>query len=98
MFKKSITLLTVASVFTAISFSAAFAATDREIARSISSGISTIVNEPFSPSRVDVLTKDGTVYLRGSVEYQAQRAEVEQLAKATPGVDRVVNQLNLYSN
>jgi len=98
MFKKGITVFTVAAMLSIISFSAAFAATDKEISRSIRQEISAADRDPFSQSRVSVLTKDGTVYLRGSVEWLSQSTQAAQIAQATPGVNRVVNQLNVGSS
>jgi hyperosmotically inducible protein len=43
--------------------------------------------------RVDVDTKDGTVYLNGSVPTAEHKARAEELAKGTGGVQTVVNNL-----
>lgn len=98
MFKKSISICTVAALLTLTTFTAAFAVTDQEISRSIKNEISTLDKAPFSKTRVNVLTKDGTVYLRGRVDHVSQINGLEQMAATTDGVNRVVNQLDVYSS
>lgn len=98
MFKKGISIFTVTTMLIIMSFSAAFAATDKEISRSIRKEISAADRDLFSQTRVSVLTKDGTVYLRGSVEHFSQISQFGQMAAMTDGVNRVVNQLDMYSS
>ena len=45
---------------------------------------------------VDVEARDGTVTLRGSVRLESERDAVERVARAVPGVARVVNQLDVW--
>jgi osmotically-inducible protein OsmY len=44
----------------------------------------------------DIEVRDGTVTLRGSVRHESQRDAVERVARAVPGVERVVNQLDVW--
>lgn len=51
--------------------------------------------EMLAPNRVYVSTLDGIVYLSGEVVTDTQRLDAEEIARATPGVTRVVNVLSL---
>ncbi len=44
-----------------------------------------------------VITKDGVVVLRGPVETQAEKDAIASIARATAGVNRVVNELEVKS-
>ena len=44
---------------------------------------------------VRIVTVDGVVTLRGPVQTEAERAEIDNVAKATEGVKRVDNQLEI---
>jgi len=54
--------------------------------------------ELLAPNRVYVSTLDGVVYLSGEVATDLQRLDAEDVARATPGVPRVVNLINLEYN
>jgi osmotically-inducible protein OsmY len=49
----------------------------------------------FAGDEISVQTRDGVVYLHGLVDTNVERAAVEDVAKATPGVKRVVNTIEL---
>ena len=49
----------------------------------------------FAGDDISVQTHDGVVYLHGVVDTNVERDAAENLAKATPGVKRVVNALEL---
>ncbi len=51
--------------------------------------------EMLAPNRVYVSTLDGIVYLSGEVVTDTQRLDAEDIARATPGVTRVVNIISL---
>jgi len=51
--------------------------------------------ELLAPNRVYVSTLDGIVYLSGEVVTDTQRLDAEDIARATPGVTRVVNDISL---
>jgi len=49
----------------------------------------------FAGDDIAVQTHDGVVYLHGVVDTNVERDAAENLARATPGVKRVVNALEL---
>jgi osmotically-inducible protein OsmY len=49
----------------------------------------------LAPNRVDVSTLDGVVYLSGQVATDTQRLDAVAIARATPGVPRVVDTIAL---
>lgn len=51
--------------------------------------------EMLAPNKVYVSTLDGIVYLSGEVATDTQRLDAEDIARATPGVTRVVNTIAL---
>ena len=51
--------------------------------------------ELLAPNRVYVSTLDGIVYLSGEVATDTQRLDAEDIARATPGVTRLVSTINL---
>jgi len=51
--------------------------------------------ELLAPNSVYVSTLDGIVYLSGQVATDTQRLDAEDIARATPGVTRVVNTIAL---
>jgi osmotically-inducible protein OsmY len=51
--------------------------------------------ELLAPNQVYVSTLDGIVYLSGEVATDTQRLDAEDIARATPGVTRVVNIIGL---
>lgn len=51
--------------------------------------------ELLAPNRVYVSTLDGVVYLSGEVATDLQRLDAEAIARATPGVGRVVDLIAL---
>jgi osmotically-inducible protein OsmY len=51
--------------------------------------------ELLAPNRVYVSTLDGIVYLSGEVVTDTQRLDAEDIARATPGVTRVVDVITL---
>jgi hyperosmotically inducible periplasmic protein len=54
-----------------------------------------IHEEKVNLTRVDVQTKEATVYLSGEVQNYAQKQRAEQIARTVPDVQRVVNKLEL---
>ncbi|HXY97877.1 MAG TPA: BON domain-containing protein [Steroidobacteraceae bacterium] len=54
--------------------------------------------ELLAPNRVYVSTLDGIVYLTGEVATDTQRLDAEDIARATPGVPRVVDLISLEYN
>lgn len=54
-----------------------------------------IHEEKVNLTRVDVQTKEGTVYLSGEVQNYEQKQRAEQIANTVEGVERVVNKLEL---
>ena len=54
--------------------------------------------ELLAPNRVYVSTLDGVVYLSGEVATDTQRLDAEAIARATPGVPRVVDLISLEFN
>lgn len=54
--------------------------------------------ELLAPNRVYVSTLDGVVYLSGEVATDLQRLDAEAITRATPGVPRVVDLINLEYN
>ena len=54
-----------------------------------------IHEEKVNLTRVDVQTKEATVYLSGEVQNYAQKQRAEQIARTVSGVQRVVNKLEL---
>ncbi|HEX4602291.1 MAG TPA: BON domain-containing protein [Gemmatimonadales bacterium] len=51
--------------------------------------------ELLAPNRVYVSTLDGVVYLSGEVVTDTQRLDAEDIARATPGVTRLVDVISL---
>ena len=51
--------------------------------------------ELLAPNRVYVSTLDGIVYLSGEVATDVQRLDAVDIARATPGVTRVVDVISL---
>lgn len=51
--------------------------------------------ELLAPNRVSVSTLDGVVYLSGEVATDLQRLDAVAIARATPGVPRVVDLISL---
>jgi osmotically-inducible protein OsmY len=51
--------------------------------------------ELLAPNRVYVSTLDGVVYLSGEVVTDTQRLDAEDIARATPGVRRLVDVISL---
>lgn len=54
-----------------------------------------IHEENVNLTRVDVQTKEATVYLSGEVQNYEQKQRAEQIARTIEGVQRVVNKLEL---
>ena len=54
--------------------------------------------ELLAPNRVYVSTLDGVVYLSGEVATDLQRLDAETIARATPGVPRVVDLISVEYN
>jgi osmotically-inducible protein OsmY len=50
------------------------------------------------PNLINVRALDGVVYLSGLVDTDLQRQLAESVARATPGVKRVVNSIGLNNN
>jgi len=55
-------------------------------------------NPAFASNDISVQTHDGVVYLHGLVETNVERAAVEELVRATAGVRRVVDSLELRND
>lgn len=71
-----------------ISFSTT--SSDKLVSSRVKTGLLDIVDiKGFDPSRVNVTTENGVVYLMGLVTQQESERAVE-IARTTPGVDRVV--------
>lgn len=51
--------------------------------------------ELLAPNRVYVSTLGGVVYLSGEVATDVQRLDAEEIARATPGVTRLVDDIAL---
>ena len=98
MFKNSVTMFTVATMFAIMSFSTAFAATDKEISRSVRKELFAAERDPLGHTRVSVFTRDGVVYLYGTVERFSQINQMGQMAAMADGVNQVVNQLKVHSS
>jgi len=54
--------------------------------------------ELLAPNRLYVSTLDGTVYLSGEVATDTQRLDAVDIARATPGVPRVVDTIAIEYN
>lgn len=54
--------------------------------------------ELLAPNRVYVSTLDGVVYLTGEVATDLQRLDAETVARATPGVLRLVDLISVEYN
>jgi len=50
------------------------------------------------PNWINIRSLDGVVYLSGLVDTDLQRQLAESVARATPGVKRVVNSIGLAGN
>jgi hypothetical protein len=50
-------------------------------------------DQDLAPYDVEVTTEDGRVTLSGRVPQEMQRSEAERIARATPGVEDVVNRI-----
>ena len=100
MRKKIFSTLCAFSLLGVLAVPAAFAAdsTDAEISKNVREAIHQGLDRPMDNNDVTVHTDNGTVYLRGKVHNQEQLTNAETIAKATPGVNKVVNQLELMSD
>lgn len=69
--------------------------------RRADSGITSVIqtslesNEKVKARQVDVETREGVVYLTGVVDTEEARREAGRVARRTPGVDGVVNELTV---
>ena len=68
---------------------------DREITAAIRRAIVKDDSLSLNAHNVKIITRDGTVTLRGPVESTAERTKIAQLAEKTEGVTRVDNQLEI---
>ena len=71
---------------------------DAAITKSVREGIRESFERPLNSDNITVFTEDGTVYLRGKVHQFDQISSAEGIAKSTPGVNKVVNELELMSD
>ena len=68
---------------------------DREITAAIRRAIVKDDSLSLNAHNVKIITRDGTVTLRGPVDNTAERTKIAQLAEKTEGVTRVDNQLEI---
>ena len=71
---------------------------DREITAAIRRGIVKDDSLSLNAHNVKIITRDGTVTLRGPVDNAAERTKIAQLAEQTAGVKRVDNQLEINAD
>ena len=71
---------------------------DREITAAIRRAIVKDDSLSLNAHNVKIITRDGTVTLRGPVESAAERTTIAQLAEKTAGVKRVDNQLEINAD
>jgi osmotically-inducible protein OsmY len=98
--KKLLSVMTTLVVALAVAFVAEISAAGRTLGDRVDDAvITTQVTAKLTADsaadlvRVDVDTKNGTVYLNGSVPTAEHKARAEELARATRGVQTVVNNL-----
>lgn len=89
MSRKIIATITGIALFSTMLTAGAFATTGNDISKSI--------NSNMENSQVRVFVEDGTAYLRGTVSYVDDIAQAADIAKSSSGVERVVNQLSVYT-
>jgi hyperosmotically inducible periplasmic protein len=68
---------------------------DREITAAIRRAIVQDDSLSLNAHNVKIISRDGTVTLRGPVDNTAERTKIAQLAEKTAGVKRVENQLEI---
>jgi hyperosmotically inducible periplasmic protein len=71
---------------------------DREITAAVRRAIVKDDSLSLNAHNVKIITRDGTVTLRGPVESTAERTKIGQLAENTAGVKRVDNQLEINAD
>ncbi|MCA1852521.1 MAG: BON domain-containing protein [Beggiatoa sp.] len=71
---------------------------DREITAAVRRAIVEDDSLSLNAHNVKIITRDGTVTLRGPVESRAERTTIGQLAEKTAGVKRVDNQLEINAD
>jgi hypothetical protein len=71
---------------------------DREITAAIRRAIVKDDSLSLNAHNVKIITRDGTVTLRGPVESAAEQTKIAQLAEKTAGVKRVDNQLEINAD
>jgi hyperosmotically inducible periplasmic protein len=71
---------------------------DREITAAVRRAIVKDDSLSLNAHNVKIITRDGTVTLRGPVESTAERTTIGQLAEKTAGVKRVDNQLEINAD
>jgi osmotically-inducible protein OsmY len=54
---------------------------------------SAFTNHPDVGTEISVMTKDGVVYLKGKASTPLAKSHAEDLAKAVPGVQKVVDDI-----
>ena len=70
--------------------------TDRQITEHIRTAL--YKNPSIASNDISVQTRDGVVYLRGLVDTNVERADIEALARGMAGVKRVVDSLELRND
>jgi hyperosmotically inducible protein len=100
--KKLLSVMTTLVVALAVAFVAEISAAGRTLGDRVDDAvITTQVTAKLTADsaadlvRVDVDTKNGTVYLNGSVPTAEHKARAEELARGTSGVQTVVNNLTV---
>jgi osmotically-inducible protein OsmY len=71
------------------------AAGDRELLARIRKAVIADDSLSFTAKNVKIITRDGRVTLRGSVNNERERTTIERAAQEAAGPDRVVNQLEV---
>lgn len=72
----------------------------KSIASNVDDGIESnykaaLISKGLDKQRIHFDSKNGVLKLTGSVKTPGQRSEAEQLAKATPNVEQVVNEIDV---
>jgi hyperosmotically inducible periplasmic protein len=73
-------------------------AADRELTAAVRRAIVKDDSLSLNAHNVKIITRNGTVTLRGPVESTAERTKIAQLAEKTAGVKRVDNQLEINAD
>lgn len=99
--RRGIRLSVMVVLVLSVAFLAACSTTQSVSSQVSDAGITSTINAKFiadpevNPFEIDVDTQSGTVYLSGFVSTHAARAEAEDLAQDTNGVQKVVNRIKI---